>query len=155
MSDGLLNKQEALGFEREAYIRWQQYAITQLGYTINFIFTVTAALLGLATKEVIEQRQHMSHEWWPVFLFKLAFPPLAVSTVVALLANVARSLDFRYTRRAALSRLERPDDHQMFEERAERFGKATWWLFAVQIGLFGVGIVLLAASVYLGLVPLV
>ena len=156
MSDGILTRTEGLSQEHEAYIRWQQYAITQLGYAINFLFTVAAAIVGFASKEIIEQRKLLSHDWWAVFDFKACFPFLAFSIIVALAANVTRAFDFRYTRHAAMDRLKgRPGEAELCEKKSERFGKWTWRLFIVQIVCFIVGTVFLSLSIWSGLVPLV
>jgi hypothetical protein len=142
--------------DKESYVRWQQYAITQLGYAINFLFTVAAAIIGFASKEIIEQRRYLSHDWWPVLFFKCCFPFLAFSTILALGANITRAFDFRYTRHAALDRWKGEEkDAERCEKRAEDYGKWTWGLFIAQIACFIVGIAFLSLSIFFGLVPLV
>lgn len=156
MADPTLEGEEGPKLDRDAYIRWQQYAITQLGYTINFIFTIASAVLGLITKELIERKIVLNgNEWVPFGLFKWAFGLLAFSTAVAVLANITRALDFRFTRRAALERLRKEEMPRLkSQEWSERWGRYTWRLFYLQIALFWFGMACLGLSVWEGIVSM-
>lgn len=131
--------------DRESYLRWQELAITQLGYTINLFLTLGGAAISLALKILMESKSpfpHLARCFFYGGLFLLLF-----SVAAACLANVTRAFDFRYTRRAARERMKNGTDNNKFHEKAERYGKWTWGVFYAQAAAFGIGPVLLALSI--------
>jgi hypothetical protein len=127
--------------DRETYLRWQEFAIAQLGYTINLMMTLSGAILAFAVKENLAGRwKAHGCEWLS------ALACLGGSVVVAITANVTRAIDFRYTRRAVRERMKDGKDHQEFHDIAECLGSWTWRLFYFQAATFAFGIVLLAHS---------
>lgn len=133
--------------DREGYMRWQEIAIVQLGYTINLFLTFAGVTVSFALKILME-----SHTPFPRparCLFYSALPLLLLSVAVALCANVTRALDFRYTRRAARERMKGGKDHDEFHDKAECYGKWTWGLFYTQTGTFLFGVLFLGLSLLL------
>jgi hypothetical protein len=125
--------------DRESYLRWQEIAITQLGYTINLLMTLSGGLLAFVVKEKLngEVKAH-GHGW------RFALGCLGFSVLIAIAANVTRVLDFRYTRRAARERMKDGEDHEELHDKAECFGAWTWSLFYCQAATFALGVALLA-----------
>jgi len=133
--------------DRDSYLRWQEVAITQLGYTINLLLTFATAMMAFAMKILMESQKPfpgIAH-----CLFPLGVLLLGASIVAALAANWTRALDFRYTRRAARERLTNGDKHDDHQATAEHWGEWTWRLFYYQTATFGFGVVLSALSIWL------
>jgi len=42
--------------DRESYLHWQEFAITQLGYTINLMMTLSGAVLAFVVKEKLDDK---------------------------------------------------------------------------------------------------
>jgi len=40
--------------DRQSYLRWQEIAITQLGYSINLMMTLSGAVLAFVVKEKLD-----------------------------------------------------------------------------------------------------
>jgi len=92
MSDATSDRRE------ERYIRWQKLAIEQLGIVINLFLTFAGAILAFAVKTMMESNEVLpapaSEE------FHCSLIALGLSIGFALLGNVTRAFDFRYTRKA-------------------------------------------------------
>jgi hypothetical protein len=130
--------------DRESYMRWQEIALTQLGYTINLFLTLAGVAISFALKILMESRTPfpaLAH-WF----FYVALLLLGLSIAAALCANVTRALDFRYTRRAARERMKQGKDHDKYHNKAECLGEWTWWLFLAQTGAVLLGVVFLTFS---------
>ena len=100
--------------DRESYLSWQGIAITQLGYTINLMMTLSGGVLAFVVKEKLDGKVNAHGGGWHFALGCLGFSVLA-----AIVANVTRALDFRYTRRAARERMKDGKDHQDLHDTAE------------------------------------
>ncbi len=110
--------------DRQSYLRWQEIAITQLGYSINLMMTLSGAVLAFVVKEKLDGKlKAYGCEWG------FALGGLGLSVLVAIVANVTRALDFRYSRRAARERMKDGKDHQDLHDTAECLGAWTWGLF--------------------------
>jgi hypothetical protein len=133
--------------DRESYLRWQELAITQLGYTINLFLTLTTATLAFSLKILMESQAPFSGS--AHCFFHVAVPFLGISIVSALGANWTRALDFRYTRLAAWERVTNGTKHDDYQRTATSYGNWTWGLFYCQTLTFGLGVVLLALSIWL------
>jgi hypothetical protein len=133
--------------DRESYIRWQEIALVQLGYTINLLLTFAGVTLSFALKILIEP--HTPFPCRARFLFYAAMLSLSLSVLAALGANVTRALDLRDTRRAARARMKDGKDHDKFHDKADCYGRWTWRLFFTQVPTFLVGVVLLGLSLLL------
>jgi hypothetical protein len=132
--------------DRDSYLRWQELAITQLGYTINLFFTLAGATLAFGTKILMDSQSAFSGYQHCLFLASFRF--LGLSIITALGANVTRALDFRFTRRAARERMKDGQDHDDLHDKAECLGKWTWGLFYLQTISFGLGIISFSASIW-------
>jgi hypothetical protein len=131
---------------RESYVRWQEYAIAQLGYTINLFLTLSGATLGFALKILMESQTPLSGS--AHYLFLVALLLLGLSIIAALAANWTRLQDFRFTRRAARERVEKGNNHEHYKRKAECYGNWTWGLFYLLTLSFGLGVVLFALSIW-------
>jgi hypothetical protein len=130
---------------RESAAFWQKLALEQLGYVLNLFLTFAVGSIGFAVKIMIEAKEpFLPDARWR---FMWALPILGLSVLLGLSANITRTLDFRYTRRAARDN-ETRTDHQAWKV-AGVLGKVTWWLFFTQALAFGVGAFLLCYSVLL------
>jgi hypothetical protein len=129
--------------DRESYLSWQGIAITQLGYTLNLMMTLSGGVLAFVVKEKLDGKVNAHGGGWHFALGCLGFSVLA-----AIVANVTRALDFRYTRRAARERMKDGKDHQDLHDTAECLGAWTWRLFYFQAATFALGILFLAWSLY-------
>jgi hypothetical protein len=130
----------------DSYLRWQELATTQLGYTINLFLTLAGATLALAKRILMNSQSAFSDHQHCLFL--ASFPFLGMSIVAALGANMSRALDFRFTRRAVRERMKDGKDHADLHDRAEYLGQWTWGLFYVQTASFGFGVLSLAVSIW-------
>jgi hypothetical protein len=127
--------------DREGYLRWQEFAITQLGYTINLMMTLSGAILVFVVKEKLDEKiKAHGCEW------RFALGCLGLSVLAAIAANITRACDFRYTRRAVRERMKNGEDHQELHDKAEWLGAWTWGLFYCQAATFAFGVILLAWS---------
>jgi hypothetical protein len=129
--------------DRESYLRWQEIAITQLGYTINLVMTLSGAVLAFVVKEKLDEKiKAYGCEW------RFALACLGLSVLAAIVANVTRASDFRYTRRAARERMKDGKDHQELHDKAECLGAWTWRLFYCQAATFALAVIFLAWSLW-------
>jgi hypothetical protein len=135
--------------DRKAFERWQEFALTQLGYTINLILTFTGATLAFAVKTMMESPRVLGH--WGHYLFHSSLLLLGISIMVGVGANITRCVDFSTTRRAALARCDgNRGDHEKLAQRADRLGSWTWRFFAIQSGAFCGGVFGLSFAIWLG-----
>lgn len=132
--------------DRESYLRWQELALTQLGYTMNLMLTLAGASLAFAAKTMMESKSILPFP--SRFFFHASVVAFAVSVFVAVAANVTRAYDFRCTRRAARERMKDGEDHQDLHDRAEAFGTCTWIFFDIQATAFAIGATAFALSMW-------
>lgn len=135
--------------DQESFLRWQDIAIKQLGYTINLMLTLAGAALGFGVKTMMESTTVLP---CPARLFfRISLGLLAVSIVSAVGANFTRCHDYRYTRRAARARVKENEQiHDSSAETAEKYGQWTWGFFSLQSIAFASGVLLLALAIWLG-----
>jgi hypothetical protein len=127
--------------DRDRYLRWQGIAITQLGYTINLMMTLSGGVLAFAIKGKLDGAVKASgFSWRSALIF------LGCSVLFAIAANVTRAWDFRYTRGAARARMKDGRDHDELHDKADCLGRLTWGLFCFQAASFFLGILFLAGS---------
>jgi len=134
--------------DRDSYLRWQKIALEQLGYVINLFLTLSGAVLAFAVKIMMDSKAPLPacvH-----YMFHASLLVLGISIGSSLAANTTRAMDFRYTRRAAYARWKKEPDHATLQETADNCGKWTWWLFYCQTGAFGLGVLLLCVSIWIG-----
>jgi hypothetical protein len=133
----------------ESYLRWQDIAITQLGYTINLVLTLAGGALGFAVKTMMESKAVLPG---PARLFfHSSVWLLAVSILSAIAANVTRCHDFRLSRRAARARLAGDaSTHDSSAPISRTLGSWTWGFFTVQSAGFAIGVVMFALAIWWG-----
>jgi hypothetical protein len=103
--------------------------------------TLSGAVLAFVVKEKLDEKIKASGCEW---CFALAC--LGLSVLVAIVANITRAFDFRYTRRAVRERMNEGTNHHELHDKAESLGAWTWGLFCCQAASFALGIFLLALS---------
>jgi hypothetical protein len=125
--------------DEEKYLQWQERAITQLGIAINLLLTFA----GITLEFALRHRQEFSRWEHPAPVL------LALSIGAALMANVTRVWDFRYTRRAAWARWKKDEStHDKAKDKADCFGVWTWGLFTAQAIAFALGVSALIVSLW-------
>jgi hypothetical protein len=127
--------------DRESYLRWQEIAITQLGYTINLMMTLAGGLLAFVVKAKLDGSVKASGCAW-----HLALLCLGHSVLAAIAANITRAVDFRYTRRSVRARMKAGNNHQRLRDIADFFGAWTWYFFYFQAATLVLAVLLLACS---------
>lgn len=108
--------------DRERYVRWQNYRINQLTFSINLFLGFAVASLAYAINiKLNAQPGSLSPElfcpiyWW------------SASAVLGTIASLSRLLDFRYTARKI------KDSSECDKKTAKLFGKVTWGAFWAQV----------------------
>jgi len=117
--------------QKERYVRWQNYRITQLSFSINLFLGFAIASLAYAINlkinnapGVIIVELFCSIYWW------------SASFALGVLAMVSRLLDFRYT---AIKIKEIKDEDAFNTFMVQWCGKITWGAFWVQLISYCVG----------------
>ncbi|WP_263417864.1 hypothetical protein [Terriglobus albidus] len=135
--------------DRKAFERWQEFALTQLGYTINLILTFAGATLAFAVKTMMGSTFVLRH--WGHYLFHSSLLLLGFSIMTGIAANITRCVDFSTTRRAALARCNgNKENHHAMAQKADTFGRWTWRFFACQSAAFCGGVFCLSFAIWLG-----
>jgi hypothetical protein len=143
------NSKATTDHDWESYLRWQDTAITQLGYTINLVLTLAGAALGFAVKTMMESKEVLPH--LPRLLFHSSVWLLSISILAAVAANFTRCHDFRLSRRAARARVEgNIAIHSSCTAISKRLGGWTWTFFSVQSASFAIGVVMFSRAIWLG-----
>lgn len=108
--------------QQERYVRWQNYRINQLTFSINlFLGFAVASLAYVINIKLTAEPNAANHDifcpiyWW------------SASAVLGTVASLSRLLDFRYTARKIKDSSE--DDKKV----AKFFGKVTWGTFWAQV----------------------
>lgn len=87
------NKIKTNAHQRERYIRWQNYRITQLSFSINLFLSFAAASLAYAINIKLENKAHADMPIDPVIIC------WAYSALIGCLAMISKLCDYRYTAR--------------------------------------------------------
>lgn len=119
--------------------RWRKIAIDQLSYAVNLTLTFAVAALGYWF--VLLQNDHFIPGASAKFFMSWSFRALVLSTIFGFACVVNRLWDFRGTARRACGHPKAPS-----KEALRDLGSYTWWLFYLQLALFGTGVLLLAAA---------
>ena len=114
--------------QKERYVRWQNYRITQLSFSINLFLGFAVASLAYAINlkltniSGIEQTAlFYAIYWW------------SGSAVLGCVSTISRLIDFRYTARKI------KDSSESDKCKAKFFGKITWGTFGVQVISYLIG----------------
>jgi|SRR5213594_1049134 len=130
--------------DRERYVRWQDYRITQFSFANNLFLTFAVAALGFWASIVTDPSFQLPEGQG--FLLRYALIGLCVSVVLGTLAVVSRLLDFRYT---AL-KIEKKYTgwcQKYVEFLAEKLGGVSWALFWAQLASLAVGVWYLLSAI--------
>lgn len=124
--------------QKERYVRWQNYRISQLSFSINLFLGFAVASLAYAinlklTGTVENSRLELviSIYWW------------SASAILGSISTLSRLLDFRYTARKI------KDGNACDKEKAKFFGKVTWGTFWAQVTSYLIGGYLFISNVAL------
>lgn len=124
----------------DAFARWQNITIMQLGYVVNLLLGMTLAALGFGASLLLKE---LVFCWWKGCVFtSMIF--LFASLVCGILCVINRLRDFRLTKDIARKKAkEESADLDQMRKRADMLGKRTWHLFWFQIGAFSLGVFLM------------
>jgi hypothetical protein len=114
--------------QKERYVRWQDYRINQLSFSINLFLSFGVASLAYAINLKITKVAGVSQSeivlsiyWW------------SASAVLGTIATLSRLLDFRYTARKI------KDSSESDKCKAKMLGKVTWSTFWAQVMTYLIG----------------
>lgn len=113
--------------QQERYIRWQDYRITHMSFSINLFLGFAVASLAYAISLKLENKPHGSIPvdatiiWW------------AISAAFGCVATLSKLLDYRYTARKI------KDGGSFNAFMAKYCGPITWGAFWVQVIIYAVG----------------
>lgn len=132
-----LEKQRALKF-----IRWNGYAMAQFTVVLAMLSGLSVSALGAGI--TLLQRQPVSLLGAHSLAFAMGMLCFVATILLALLAAITRTLDFRLTARKVRGRLDRT----MFGLDDKSFGSISWFLFWLATAFFVVGMLLFVISIY-------
>lgn len=104
--------------QKERYVRWQNYRINQLTFSINLFLTFAVASLAYAINIKISDTAGIE--------LSALFPPIywwSASVALGCISTVSRLLDFRYTAKKI------KNSNGGDECKAKMFGWVTWGTF--------------------------
>lgn len=113
--------------QRKRYVRWQNYRITQLSFSINLFLGFAVASLAYVINLKIASGAHRGIPletvivWW------------SVSAAFGSMATVSRLLDYRYTAKKI------KENGRLNAFMAKWCGPVTWGCFWIQIVSYTVG----------------
>lgn len=141
-SDAVETRPEEIVVNKERFLRWQRLAIDQLGFTLNFILTLTIAALGyifalLKDKEFIPPRCAR-------YSLILSLLSLAIAVTCGMWCTINRLRDVQGTARKLRKTFGAPSSREL-----RVMGKRTWKLFYTQLWTFSLGIAFLATALLL------
>lgn len=112
---------------KKRYIRWQDYRIKQLSFSINLFLGFAIASLGFAVNLLLSGKVQDS------LCFRLTIISWAISAFLGSISTVSRLLDFRYTA------LKIKDEGQFNIRMAKHCGSVTWATFWCQVFCYVIG----------------
>jgi hypothetical protein len=132
-----------------SFQRWQAITIGQLTYAIDLILGFAVAALGFVVTLLLDGKfdKTISQPGLSLVTAALAVLLLAVSAGFGIFLVVNRLIDFRTTARIARERQSGTGQLGIADRnRAKKLGARTWLLFWIQLGSFGVGVILLLVA---------
>jgi hypothetical protein len=112
--------------DKPRYVRWQDYRIKQLSFSINMFLGLAVASLGFAFKARLEDRVPIVIVLLPIILW-------AISVFSGCVAMLSRLVDFRHTAR----KIKNGGELNTFI--AKWSGQVTWAAFWAQILTYLIG----------------
>lgn len=141
-SNALATSQEETAADKDRFIRWQGRAIDQLGFTLNFILTLTIAALGYIFA-LLKDREFVPSAYakWSLILSLVS---LAIAAICGMACTINRLRDVLGTARKLRKTEGAPSSREL-----RVTGKRTWRLFYTQLWTFSLGIASLGAALLL------
>lgn len=127
---------------RQGFIRWNGYTMAQFTVVIALLSTLSVSALGAGI--ALLQRPPVSQVGAHSLSFAIGMLLFILTILLALLATISRTLDFRMTARKVRGRT----DCRMFGCDDKQLGQISWFLFWSGTAAFMVGAFLFVASVY-------
>lgn len=127
---------------KERFLRWQRLAIDQLGFTLNFILTLTIAALGYIFA-LLKDKEFVPSPCARYALI-LSLLSLAIAAISGIWCTINRLRDFQGTARKLRKTVGAPSSREL-----RVMGKRTWKMFYTQVWAFSLGIAFLAAALLL------
>jgi hypothetical protein len=127
---------------KERFVRWQRLAIDQLGFTLNFILTLTIAALGYIFALLKDKEFLPSHFAKCSLILSLA--SLAIAAICGMWCTINRLRDVQGTARRIRRTAGAPSSREL-----RVMGKRTWKLFYTQLWTFSLGIAFLGVALLL------
>jgi hypothetical protein len=122
--------------EKERYVRWQDYRITQFSFAINLFLTFAVAALGFSLALIKDAA--FTPPAGAGWLIRHAIYSLVASVVFGTLATLCRLFDFRCT--AIKIKKKYSDWRQSAAEFLEKWlGGVSWALFYFQLAALAYG----------------
>jgi hypothetical protein len=112
--------------KKERYVRWQDYRIRQLSFSINMFLGLAVASLGFAINVGLEDRVPTSIILLPVILW-------AASAFSGCVATLSRLVDFRHTAKKI------KDAGALNTFVAKWSGRVTWAAFGMEALTYLIG----------------
>lgn len=121
--------------QKERYVRWQDYRITQLSFSINLFLSFAIASLAFVINIKLESKPHGA------IPIEMVMNLWVASAVLGCIATLTKLLDYRYTTRKI-------KDGGAFNTFMARYcGHVTWGCFWGQITAYATGAYLFVAGV--------
>lgn len=121
--------------QKERYIRWQNYRITQLSFSINLFLGFAIASLAFVINIKLESKPYGAIPIEMVMYLWVA------SAVLGCIATLSKLMDYRYTTRMI------KDGGAFNTAMAKRCGPITWGCFWGQIIAYAIGAYIFVAGV--------
>lgn len=112
--------------KNDRFIRWQEYRISQLGFSINLFLGFSVASMAFVISLLLGNGKGNAE-------LKCVLVAWAVSSLFGCVSTITRLLDFRYT----AQKIRNPTAANTF--LAAHLGKVTWGSFWGQVVLYAVG----------------
>jgi len=121
--------------QKERYIRWQDYRITQLSFSINLFLGFAITSLAFVINIKLESKPHGA------IPIEIVMNLWVVSAVLGCIATLSKLMDYRYTTRKI------KDGGAFNTFMAKYCGPVTWGCFWGQITTYAIGAYLFVAGV--------
>lgn len=112
--------------KNERFVRWQEYRISQLGFSINLFLGFSVASMAFVINLLLGDGKGNTE-------LKCVLVAWAVSSLFGCVSTISRLLDFRYT----AQKIRKPTAINGF--LAAHLGKVTWGSFWGQIIIYSYG----------------
>ena len=141
-SDSITSSQDEILANKERFVRWQRLAIDQLGFTLNFVLTLTIAALGYIFALLKDKEFLPPHFAKCALILSLVF--LAIAAISGMWCTINRLRDVQGTARRIRKTAGAPSSREL-----RVMGKRTWKFFYAQLWTFSLGIAFLGTALLL------